>query len=306
MSVLPTTEPECLKGVSPDVEVSIEARMRDLGEGLLVRRLLPSRARRAVGPFIFFDHLGPAVFAPGSVADIRPHPHIGLATLTYVFEGEMVHRDSLGSVQPIRPGEINWMAAGRGIVHSERTPPELRASGFRLHALQVWVALPAPRQEDEPAFFHIGAEEIPEIAGRGVRLRVLAGAAYGKTSPLLIPSPLFYVDVEMAAGSALPLIEGPEERAAYVASGTIRCGAEAAGAGKMLVFASGARGEIIADSESRLVLFGGAPLDGPRHLLWNFASTSQARLEQAARDWKEGRFPKIPGDETEFVPFPEP
>jgi hypothetical protein len=258
-----------------------------------------------VGPFTFFDQMGSAVFARGQGIDVRPHPHIGLATVTYLFEGEILHRDSLGFQQLIRPGDINWMTAGRGIVHSERTPEVQRQSGSRLHGLQLWVALPLAHEETIPSFHHHPGATLPERYHGGVQLRVLAGTAYDMTSPVEILSPLFYVEAVMSAGSELALPTGHEERAVYVVHGALRCGAERAEAGRMLVFAKEAKVVVRAEPATRIVLLGGAPLDGKRHIDWNFVSSSKDRLEQAKRDWKEGRFPKVPGDDVELIPLPE-
>jgi redox-sensitive bicupin YhaK (pirin superfamily) len=282
----------------------IDARTRDLG-GFTVGRVLPSGARKLIGPFIFFDHMGPATFAPGRGIDVRPHPHIGLATVTYLFEGEIVHRDSLGSHQPIRPGDVNWMTAGRGIAHSERTGTELRQSGARLDGLQLWVALPLRHEETDPEFHHHPARDLPAVDIAGPKVRVLAGSAFGETSPVRTFSPLFYVDAAMPAGSELSLPDRYEERAAYVVSGTVACGEQQAERGRMLVFAPGAAATLRAVSDARVALVGGAPIDGERHIFWNFVSSSQARIEQAKRDWREGRFPKVPGDEQEFIPLPD-
>lgn len=289
---------------APAIETILEARPRDLG-GFMVGRVLPSASRRLVGPFIFFDHMGSAQLLPGQAVDVRPHPHINLATVTYLFEGEMVHRDSLGSNQPIRPGAINWMTAGRGIAHSERTPLELRRSGSRAHGIQLWVALPRAHEEVEPDFSHHPATTLPILEERGVHLRVLVGSAYGAASPVRTLSPLFYVEASLGAGQELPLPREHEERAAYVVEGTVASGAEVATAGKMLVFARGGEPVLKSENGARVMLLGGAPLDGPRHIWWNFVSSSKERIEQAKRDWKEGRFAKVPGDEVEFIPLPE-
>lgn len=305
MSVQPVLEPDCSSSSHESVVATvIEARPRDLG-GFEVRRVLPSAAKRMVGPFTFFDQMGTAVFAPGDGIDVRPHPHIGLATVTYLFEGEILHRDSLGSCQSIRPGDINWMTAGRGIVHSERTPQEIRQKGSRLHGLQLWVALPLAHEETAPSFHHHPRSTLPERDLGGVRLRVLAGTAYDMTSPVEILSPLFYVDAVMAADSELALPSGHEERAIYVIEGVLRCGAERAEVGHMLVFTEDAKVVLRAERGARIVLLGGAPLEGKRYIDWNFVSSSKERLEQARRDWKEGRFPKVPGDEVELMPLPE-
>jgi redox-sensitive bicupin YhaK (pirin superfamily) len=305
MSVLPDIEPSsvpCPGG--PQLLTLIDARARDLG-GFTVGRVLPAATRKLIGPFIFFDHMGPAAFPPGRGIDVRPHPHIGLATVTYLFEGEIVHRDSLGSSQPIRPGDVNWMTAGRGIAHSERTAAELRRTGSRLDGLQLWVALPREHEEVEPQFHHHPARELPALDVAGTRVRLLAGSAFGATSPVRTFSPLFYLDAAMPAGSELPLPEEHEERAAYIVSGRIQCGSEGAERGRMLVFASRAAVTLRAVSDARVAIIGGAPIDGERHIFWNFVSSSQARIEQAKRDWREGRFAKVPGDEREFIPLPE-
>jgi redox-sensitive bicupin YhaK (pirin superfamily) len=305
MSAAPMAEPDYSRRAStPEVATVIDARPRDIG-GLTVGRVLPAAACRHVGPFVFFDHIGPADLAPGHGLDVRPHPHIGLATVTYLFEGEIVHRDSLGSRQPIRPGDISWMTAGRGIVHSERTAPELWPAGSRLHGLQLWVALPLAHEETEPEFHHHPVETLPGLKIAGATLRVLAGTAYGQTSPVKTFAPLFYADVVMPAGCELPLPDEHAERAAYVIEGSVTCGDIKIEARRMVVFAAGAKATLPATTDARIALLGGAPLDGERHIWWNFVSGSKARMEQAKRDWKEGRFPKVPGDEAEAIPLPE-
>jgi redox-sensitive bicupin YhaK (pirin superfamily) len=305
MSVLPDLEPATAPCPgTPQLATIIDARMRDLG-GFTVGRVLPSTARKLIGPSIFFDHMGPAAFPPGRGIDVRPHPHIGLATVTYLFAGEIVHRDSLGSHQPIRPGDVNWMTAGRGIAHSERTGPELRQAGSRLDGLQLWVALPRRHEETEPEFHHHPARDLPGTTVADAQVRVLAGSAYGETSPVRIFSPLFYVDAAIPQGGELPLPDEYEERAAYVVSGTVACGNEQAERGRMLVFTPGVAMSLRAVSDARVALIGGAPIDGERHIFWNFVSSSEARIEQAKRDWREGRFPLVPGDEQEFIPLPQ-
>jgi redox-sensitive bicupin YhaK (pirin superfamily) len=304
MSWTQAGEPLCTScATTPAIETIIEARARDLG-GFSVRRVLPSARRRLVGPFIFFDHMGPVAFAPGQGIDVRPHPHINLATVTYLFEGEIVHRDSLGSLQAIRPGAINWMTAGRGIAHSERTGPELRKTGSRLHGVQLWAALPKAHEETEPDFRHYPSATLPEIEQRGTRLRVLAGSAYGAASPVRSLWPLFYVEAAIPAGGELPPPAEHRERAAYVVEGVIRCGGERIGPSRMVVFAPGDTPPLHAESAARVMLLGGAPLDGERHIWWNFVSSSRERIERAKRDWKEGRFPRVPG-ETELIPLPD-
>jgi redox-sensitive bicupin YhaK (pirin superfamily) len=283
---------------------NIDGRTRDIG-GFQVRRFLPSRACPSVGPFVFFDHAGPTYLEPGHGLDVLPHPHIGLATVTYLLEGDLVHRDSLGSHQVIRPGDINWMTAGRGIVHSERTGPELRRAGSRLNALQIWVALPLANEETEPEFHHHPSETLPSFTVETVRIRVLAGSAYRHASPIHTFSPTFFLDVALPAGSSLPVLQEYAERGLYVLEGTAECGTELAAAGRMLVFTPDAEVVLRARSDCRIVIFGGAPIDGKRFIWWNFVSSSKDRIEQAKRDWKGGKFPKVPGDEVEFVPLPE-
>ena len=285
------------------IERVIEPRPRDLG-GFEVRRVLPAGGRQMVGPFIFFDHMGPAEFAPGGGIDVRPHPHVCLATVTYLFTGEIVHRDSLGFVQPIRPGDVNWMTAGRGIVHSERTDPELRKTGTRIHGIQSWVALPKSAEESDPAFFHHPAASLPTIEREGVRMRVIAGTAFGQRSPVAVVSETLYVDVALTKGGQLEVPDEHRERAIYVAEGRIAFdGAEFDG-GRMIVLDEGATAAIRAAADSRLLLVGGAPMDGPRYIWWNFVASSRERIDRARDDWAAQRFAKVPG-ETEFIPLPD-
>jgi redox-sensitive bicupin YhaK (pirin superfamily) len=298
-------EPTCLGHPSDAVELVIRARPRDLG-GFSVRRVLPSRQRRLVGPFVFFDHMGPAEMPAGAGIDVRPHPHIGLATVTYLFDGEIFHRDSLGSAQAIRPGDVNWMVAGRGIVHSERTPPEPRRSGQRLHGIQAWVALPLEQEQSEPGFFHHPMSTLPLVEGDGLTLRIIAGNAFGHTSPVAVASPTVYVDAALAAGARLQVPTEHEERAIYVASGVVGCAGDTFEEGEMLVLKSGLGMGLDALSNARLLLLGGAKLPGERHIYWNFVSSSKERIERAKRDWAEQRFPKVPGDEQEWTPLPAP
>lgn len=304
MSAYPDRDPECLSGQPRAVELVVRSRPRDLG-GFAVRRTLPSAQRRLVGPFVFWDHMGPASFEPGHGIDVRPHPHVNLATVTYLFEGELVHKDSLGSDQAIRPGAVNWMTAGRGIAHSERTGPELRRHGSHMHGIQSWVALPRAHEETEPSFHHHAADTIPETSRDGARLRIIAGTAYGQTSPVHVFSPMFYVEARLSTGARLELPDEHEERAAYVVEGSVACDAETFGPGDMLVARPRATLAVKALEPARVMLLGGAPLDGARHIWWNFVSSSEERIERAKRDWKEGRFPKIPGDQVEFIPLPE-
>ncbi|MEO5627206.1 MAG: pirin family protein, partial [Dokdonella sp.] len=263
----------------------IEPRLHDLGDGFSVQRLLPFRLRRSVGPFVFFDHIGPADLAPDRGLDVRPHPHIGLATVTYLYEGALTHHDSLGCQQVIRPGDVNWMTAGRGIVHSERTPAAERAAGHRIHGIQTWVALPQAFAEAEPEFLHYAAGTLPLVERDGVRLRVIAGTAFGMQSPVRVYAPTFYVDVEFAASSHLIVPPDHEERAIYVVSGDVRVDGELIPVQHMLVLPTGGAAEMVADGAARVLLCGGAPLDGERFLWWNFVASSKERIERAKSDW---------------------
>jgi hypothetical protein len=290
-----------LSDVNP-IELLIEPATKDLGE-FTVRRALPDGRRQRVGPFIFFDHMGPADFPPGTGVNVRAHPHIGLATITYLFEGEILHRDSLGHVQPIRPGEINWMTAGKGIVHSEKVTDELLASGQRLHGLQTWVALPLEHEETEPRFEHYPASGIPGVQLDGVEVRVVVGTAYGKTSPVRTASTTVYVEAILSAGSNLDLPVA-EELAVYVVDGAIELGGQTVNAGVMAVLADGTSASISASDNAHVMLCGGDSLKGERILWWNFVSSSRERLEQAKRDWRDGKIGEVPG-ETDFIPLPE-
>ena len=287
------------------IELVVSARPRDLGNGFIVGRVLPAQQRRMVGPFIFFDHMGPVDMPPGNGVDVRPHPHIGLATVTYLFEGELFHRDSLGFAQAIRPGDVNWMIAGRGIVHSERTAPELRRSGQLLHGIQAWVALPIEVEEREPGFFHHPVQSLPSSQRPGVALRVIAGSAFGLTSPVLVSSPTFYADAALDRGAMLELPAELGERACYVVTGELRVEGEVYTERNLLVARPGERVVLEATRDARVMLLGGAKLEGERHIDWNFVSSSETRIERARADWKERRFPLVPGDEVEFTPLPE-
>jgi redox-sensitive bicupin YhaK (pirin superfamily) len=278
---------------------------RDLGDGFLVRRALPTTAQRMVGPFVFLDQMGPHRFAPGSGLDVRPHPHIGLATLTYLFDGEIMHRDSLGTVMAIRPGAVNWMTAGRGIVHSERTAPGPRAEGSTLFGLQCWVALPQSHEETDPAFVHVTAAELPVIVREGVTAKIVAGSFFGATSPVPVFSPLFFVDVHLQAGATLVVPADYAQQAIYIVEGALDLEDDGVfDAGQLLVMREGQSLRLNAQGATRVVLLGGEALDGPRALSWNFVSSSLARLDQARIDWREQRFPKVP-DETEWIPQPD-
>jgi redox-sensitive bicupin YhaK (pirin superfamily) len=280
------------------------AREHDLGDGFIVRRLLPVLLARHVGPFVFYDHMGPAVFAPGKGMDVRPHPHIGLATVTWLFEGTIRHRDSLGSLADITPGAVNWMTSGRGIVHSERTPPDARRDGQRMHGIQVWVALPQADEAVAPEFHHHDAESLPRIHRNGAQLVLIAGTAYGEASPVKVFAPMFFIEARLEAGAELALPEEHIERGVHVIEGEVNWGDVTLTATQMAVQAGESAPVLRAKAASRLMLFGGAPLDGERHLWWNFVSSSRERIEQAKADWAAQRFGKVTGDEQEFIPLP--
>ena len=304
MSWTAAEEPRCrTETCAEPVELQIVPRARDLG-GLEVRRVLPAAQRQMVGPFIFFDQMGPADFEPGRGIDVRPHPHIGLATVTYLFEGSIFHRDSLGSEELIRPGDVNWMTAGRGIVHSERTDPETRRGGGRLSGIQSWVALPQDQAETEPGFWHHPAASLPELDGEGVRLRLIAGHGFGRRSPVATASETLYADVTLQPGARLEVPAEHEERAVYLAEGDLEIDGERQGRGQMLVLRPGVALTVGAPEGARLMLLGGAVMDGPRFIWWNFVAASRERIEQAKADWREGRFPPVPGDH-ERIPLPE-
>jgi hypothetical protein len=305
MSFFPAKDPVFGDVRSSDaIAQIIVPRSVDLG-GLQVRRALPSARSRMVGPFIFFDHFGPAVFRVGDGIDVRPHPHIGLATVTYLFDGEIVHRDSLGSAMPIRPRAVNWMTAGRGIVHSERTAPDHRDGGEPLHGLQLWVALPVKDEETAPAFAHTPSTDIPQMREDGLTLRVIAGAMHGLRSPVSTLWDTIFAEVRLAAGTVLPLGTEYEERALYVISGEIEIGGYRHPSQQLLVLKPGDRTEVKAVQDAHFVLVGGAAMDGPRHIWWNFVSSRQDRIEAAKADWKTGRFALVPGDSAEFIPLPD-
>jgi redox-sensitive bicupin YhaK (pirin superfamily) len=285
------------------IELRIAPGARDLG-GFSVRRALPDDRRQMVGPFIFYDHFGPVRFAPGQGMDVRPHPHIGLATVTYLVDGRILHRDSLGNVQELAPGVMNLMTAGRGIVHSERTPPGPRAAGQYMLGVQSWLALPLAHEETEPSFQHFSADVLPVVEDRGAFARVIAGAAFGAKSPVKTLSDWFYVELRLAAGAAAPLDANYEQRGLYLVDGAIEIAGERFDEPQLLVFSPGAAVAIRALSDARMMLLGGAPLEGRRYLWWNLVSSSKDRIEQAKRDWREGRFLSAQGDQ-EFIPLPE-
>ncbi|WP_020188108.1 pirin family protein [Methylopila sp. 73B] len=285
------------------IETLIVPRAVDLGE-MVVRRALPSTKRQMVGPFIFFDQMGPAEFLTDQGIDVRPHPHINLATLTYLFEGEILHRDSLGTEIAIQPGAVNWMRAGRGIVHSERTSETRKRTGQKLFGIQSWMALPTAIEEADPAFMHHGAAALPVIDVEGVEARLITGAAFGETSPLAVASPTLYADVRLASGRRLPIDATYEERAIYTIAGEIEIAGDAFAPGQLLVLRPGDPITIHARSDARFMLFGGEPMEGPRYIWWNFVSSRLERIELAKEEWAKGRFDAVPGDEHEFIPLP--
>jgi redox-sensitive bicupin YhaK (pirin superfamily) len=276
---------------------------KDLGGGFVVRRYLPSAIKQAVGPFIFFDHFGPVDVPLDADHDVRPHPHIGLATVTYLFEGAMDHRDSIGTFQRIEPGAINWMTAGRGIVHSERTPKDLVGKPHRTHGLQLWAALPVAHEEDEPGFCHTPSADIPELTVDGARVRVLIGTAFGRTSPVKTFSRTLYLDVILKAGQELALSGLPEEAAIYPIDGDLEIDGTPLEKNNMALLDTGSTQRVKATSEAHFVVIGGEPLDGRRFMSWNFVSSSKERIVKAGEDWEAQRFDKVPG-ETEWIPLP--
>lgn len=304
MSFQPAPEPTVgSEAPNPSVDLVLVPRVRDIG-GFEVRRVLPSGRRKMVGPFIFLDQMGPAILDPGVGLDVKPHPHIGLATVTYLFEGEMLHRDSAGHVQTIQPEAVNWMSAGRGIAHSERTPAEVRARGGRVFGLQMWVALPHAQEESDPRFTHYDAQALPTIESDGRTIRVVAGSYEGISAPLLSAWETVLVDARLPIGARLPISTHYDERAVFVAEGRVDIAGQVFDAGPLVVLKPGESATVTALESSRVVLLGGEPMDGPRHIWWNFVSSSKERIEQAKADWQAGRFALVPG-ETEFVPLPE-
>ncbi len=285
------------------IETVIIPRARDLG-GFEVRRALPAAERQMVGPFIFFDQFGPVVLKAGQPINVRPHPHIGLSTVTWLFDGSMLHRDSLGTAQAIAPGELNWMTAGRGIVHSERTPSADLMRDRNVFGIQSWVALPKAHEETAPGFEHVAAASLPWIIDHGIKVQVVAGSLYGATSPVKTHSELFYAEARLERGARLPLEASHEERGLYIAEGTIEIAGQQFEPNRLLVFRPGDRITIKALTPARLMLLGGEPMDGPRHIWWNFVSSSKDKIEAAKNDWKQSRFAIVPGDEKEFIPLP--
>jgi len=303
MSYQECEAPECAAADSSvDIQV-IKPHQKDLGDGFVVRRVLPADSPPRVGPFIFFDHMGPSTFSARKGIDVRPHPHIGLSTLTYLFDGAIMHRDSLGFEQRIEPGAVNWMTAGRGIVHSERTPDDLRESGHVVHGIQIWIALPDGSEEVDPSFTHIPAGSLPTIVEEGVELTLIAGEAFGMASPVKTYSRLFYLHTDVQAGQPIPVPQDCVERAIYIVSGELEVDGTRFDERQMLVLGASSA-EVRATSASTLMLIGGEPLASDRIVWWNFSSSSAERLEQAKRDWVDGKFDAVPG-ETEFIPLPE-
>ena len=285
------------------IDQVIVPRSKDIG-GFEVRRVLPSRERRTIGPFVFFDQMGLGAFKPGQGLDVRPHPHIGLATITYLYSGEIMHRDSLNTKQVIRPGAVNLMTAGRGIVHSERSPDDSRATDSELFGLQAWIALPKASEEIDPDFSHHPAESLPIIEDGGARARMLAGSAYGQAAPVPVKSETLYVDIELQPGARLPIDSPHEERGLYIAEGSVEVDGQTYPAGQLLVLKPGVQFTIGSRTGARVALLGGEPLDGPRHLWWNFVHSDKARIEQAKADWVAGRFDRVI-DDSEWIPLPD-
>ena len=311
MSWNPTLEPQCPNATTLEsIETLIIPRARDLGL-FEVRRALPAPKRQLVGPFIFFDQMGPVEFIAGQGVDVRPHPHIGLGTVTYLYRGEFWHRDSLGSNQLIYPGEVNWMIAGHGISHSERTSPNTRENRHSLFGIQTWVALPDTAEDTNPSFEHHAKEDLPQLENEGVHVRLILGSAYGKTAPVRTFTETFYADIIMHPGTMFPLPDNHEDRGLYVSIGSIEVAGQAFESGRMLVFRPGDHITIKAGpTGTRLMILGGASLSGPRYIWWNFVASSVERIEQAKVDWRagrwlDGRFALPPGDSDEFIPIPE-
>jgi hypothetical protein len=310
MSWNPALEPGCPDAIGSDaIETLIIPRARDLG-GFEVRRALPAPKRQMVGPFIFFDQMGPAEFVTGKGIDVRPHPHIGLATVTYLYRGEFQHRDSLGSNQLILPGAVNWMVAGRGVTHSERTSEATRKAPHSLFGIQTWVALPEAQEDIAPSFEHHAKETLPELHSDGVHVRLILGRAYGKTAPATMLSEIFYGDAALQPGARFPLPDDHEDRGLYVIEGSIGIAGQMFESGRMMVFRPGDRITVAAGPQgARLMILGGATLEGPRYIWWNFVASSMERIEAAKEEWRrgawgKGQFDLPPGDRAEFIPLP--
>jgi len=304
MSWNPAVDAVCAKVENCDpIDLIIRPQEHDIG-GFSVRRALPAKERQMVGPFIFFDHMGPATLPADQPLNVRPHPHIGLATLTWLIEGSIMHRDSLGHAQEIQPGEVNWMTAGAGIVHSERTPERLLGQENRLFGLQVWMALPKEHEEVSPSFQHYSADQIPHVQGDGFHATIVAGKAWGRESPVSVYSDTLYVDLRLDRGATTPIDCGHEERALYILDGALEIEGERFQPGELLVLKPGAHVTVTAPEDTHLIVIGGAKMDGPRIKWWNFVSSSRERLNQAKDDWRNGKFPKVPNDEEEYIPLP--
>ena len=282
----------------------LKPHLRDLGGGFTVRRVLPALGRQTVGPFIFFDHFGPTDLPPGQGVDVRPHPHIGLATVTYLFDGALMHRDSLGSAQKIMPGDVNWMTAGRGIVHSERSAPEERASGIRMHGLQTWVALPLALEDTDPSFTHVPRATLPQIDADGARIVVVAGHAFGQRAPTPVTSDTLYAAVDLKAGATLEFPVEHEERAVYVVAGSIEIDGIGVGDAQMAIVSDEKPMHVTTRDGATLMLVGGAKPDGDRIIWWNFVASSRERIESAKEKWRAQQYGRVAGDD-EFIPLPE-
>ena len=304
MSFFPGTDPQAGNQFSCDaIETLVVASAKDIG-GFTVRRALPTARRRMVGPFIFFDQMGPAVLRPEQMLDVRPHPHIGLATVTYLFDGKIRHRDSLGTEMIVAPGDVNLMTAGKGIVHSERTPEEMRDNAMSLSGLQTWIALPDAKEDMDSAFANVAASQLPSVLDSGVSLRVIMGAFAGLVSPTPTHSKTVYVDVAMATGKRLQVPADIEERAIYVISGEVSIEGDSFAAHQLIVFKPGVEIIITAQTDAHFALLGGDSIGSKRYIWWNFVSSSQEKIEQAKEEWRTGKFDIVPGDEEEFIPLP--
>ena len=308
MGAMTFSLPDPARPMTADIQDVIVPRARDLGE-MTVKRALPSRQRQMVGPFIFFDQMGPARFGPDEGINVRPHPHIGLATVTYLFDGRIRHRDSLGNTQDITPGSVNWMIAGRGISHSERAPEDLRGQAKTAFGIQTWVALPQAHEDAAPDFPHVGEDVLPTLDDGGVFARVILGRAYGAEAPVRVFSDTLYVHADLAGGATIPLPDDHEDRAVYVAAGSVMVGGAVHEAGRLIVFGDGPAAVTAGEGGARLMLVGGEVADGPRHIWWNFVASTKERIEEAKRawaagDWQDGRFSLPPGDDEEFIPLP--
>ncbi|MDF9303204.1 pirin family protein [Rhodobacteraceae bacterium R_SAG7] len=312
MSWNPTLEPMCPEAGNLDsIETLVVPRARDIG-GFEVRRALPAPRRQMVGPFIFFDQMGPAEFLTGAGIDVRPHPHIGLGTVTYLYQGEFEHRDSLGTHQMIYPGEVNWMVAGNGVTHSERTSEATRKGQSSLFGIQTWIALPENKEDMAPVFEHHGKEALPHLLGEGKEVRLILGTAWGETAPVTMHSETFYADVILEAGAKLPMPDNHEDRGLYITRGAVEIAGQTFGAGQMMVFRPGDAITVTAGPEgARLMALGGETMGGPRHIWWNFVASSKEKIEEAKQAWARGdfasnpRFQLPPGDDSEFIPLPD-